>query len=243
MTACHVVKEIAQLDSHGGWALKQPTYIDFGWTIEHKPSQEFTVKGVSVLPSTRGFDVALLDVSTSSNDGTSALPPALAISTQHTSEQEPIAIIGYPALTYDVGIPETRQMIEDLKRLAPGNAKFIAQGAVIREEPRSSFHVFSHFAGTHAGNSGSPVFSTRSPIALIGLHYCCTGLDGTSSAAIPGDQSDCSSIADSVLHVNEAISSVDFGTLVQKLARTKEPSKQQLAAGRVAASHAEFVPE
>jgi V8-like Glu-specific endopeptidase len=214
MTACHVAKDIAQVDpATNTWQLKTDTYVDFSTSVQHAASQEFVVKGISKISAIRGFDVAILQVEGKSRDSAANLPAKLDLALQEVNKQIPIAVIGFPALDDIVGTPTTIKSIERLKAATPQVAKYVSPGQVLSNEPRMSFHVLVHIGSTHAGNSGSPVFSLD-PVQVVGIHYCCTGVDGDGLAARLADSGDCSSTAAANIHSNEAISAADARALI-----------------------------
>jgi hypothetical protein len=226
MTACHVVKDIAKLNpTTKMWNLVSSTYIDFGSTMNHSPSKEFVVHGVSKMSSIRGFDVAVLQVELKSRDSISDLPANLDLDSQGGQKQIPIAVVGYPSFDDTQGTPRTLEVMARVKAANPDGAKFMSPGRVLSNEDRTSFHILVHVSSTHGGNSGSPVFSLN-PIQVVGVHYCCTGPDDTGSMVPPPDTGDCSSSASADIHSNEAISAADARSLIPVLTASTEVGKQ-----------------
>jgi V8-like Glu-specific endopeptidase len=216
MTACHVAAEIASLDATAGvWRLNSITYADFGNDSSHSASKEFELSGVACMSNKTGFDIAILAVSPTSRDTTATLPPALPLASKETAKQVKIAVIGYPAVNYPEGTEKTRELMKLLDDEAPDQSKFVAPGQVMSDEQKGDFHVLTHIAATHAGNSGSPVFSLD-PVEVIGIHYCCTGLSSQSESPTAGSSQDCSSTSSVDIHSNEAISAVDATKLIPK---------------------------
>jgi len=165
------------------------------------------------MSSVPGFDIAVLRVKAKSRDGSVDLPARLDFALQEVSEQIQIAVIGYPGLDYLQGTPFTLATMSKLRVATPQVAKYISPGEVLSDEARASFHVLVHIGATHAGNSGSPVFSLN-PVRVVGIHYCCTGVDDSDGVVSHEVSGDCSSTANSNLHANEAISAVDAKALV-----------------------------
>jgi V8-like Glu-specific endopeptidase len=221
MTACHVAEDIAVLDpATATWKLRTDTYVDFAATFQHSQSMEYVVQGVQKISTIRGFDVAVLQVAAKSRDKSANLPDGLDLDLQVETEQIPVALVGFPALDDPQGTQDTLAMMARLKAATPNVAKYVSPGQILSSEVHPPFHVLTHVASTQAGNSGSPLFSL-SPIKVVGIHYCCTGLDAP-------DKGDCSSTADINIHTNEAISAADARALIPT--QTADATQQQVPA-------------
>lgn len=178
----HVAKEFAS-ESAQGFAfqsyLGQRIHATLDWFHEYERAQEsrFAVREVVWMePASSTFDVALLRINATGEEGQPA-PPAIVLDTGAIATGANvgrwIAVIGYPAL-------DSRANRADQQRIFDGifNYKRLAAGRLTAVESRG---IVSHDATTLGGNSGSAVIDLATGTA-VALHF--GGLAGSNNYAV-----------------------------------------------------------
>lgn len=178
VTNRHVAEQFAR-GSGTGFAFRQfrtgrPVRCSLDWFQEYQQPEEsrFRVSEVVWIEPDSGFDVALLRVAATGEDG-EAPPPVIALDTTAARVGRWIAVIGYPG--YDA-----RANPADQQRIFDGvyDCKRLAAGRITATEGRDVVH---HDATTLNGNSGSAVIDLDSGKA-VALHFA--GAAGRSNVAV-----------------------------------------------------------
>jgi hypothetical protein len=172
-TNCHV---IAQLISATGLPALVPgveVRVDFSEPARHDPSHEFQVESVAGCPTRLGFDVGVLNVTTTSRDNSNGLPPGLPLSSTKYAPQwgtadARVSLIGYPDLQHT-----DEPLYRELESLAPGQfGKIWTPGIGQGIDNTQGFDILLHNGSSDSGNSGSPIIEMKT-FRVVGVHNCC----------------------------------------------------------------------
>ena len=177
----HVAQIVARRSHRGGGVylfspfggIRYGSQIDFNEEVGASAQAALSTKILTYtyLASDAASDVAIGRIKTPEGWNVSPIP----LATRAVEDDEPIAVIGYPAR--DTRVPQSVAHMEryfgglyDVKRYSPGLAMSGAQGDRMRYD-----------ATTTGGSSGSPVFSLDQQ-AVVGLHF--QGIFGRHNSAV-----------------------------------------------------------
>lgn len=177
LTARHVAREFARLDSGHGWRFRigMSASLDLNREQDATGQTEFAITGIVGIHDR--YDLAALAVTETGGSG-QMLPTPLPVATAAPGavQDRTVYVVGYPA--WDGVRNDAAHMREifrdayDVKRLQPGLITSWADGT----------HVLTHDCSTLGGNSGSPVIDLETH-QVIALHYSGTYL--AANNAIP----------------------------------------------------------
>jgi len=183
VTNRHVAQEFAAAAADGKFAFRaaadgREVKASIDWRREYQRPAESVVKVDEVIwiEPDGGYDVALLHVSATDEDGAATPPPIPLMSAPEIADTlaEWVAVIGYPEQSPYNDLLDQQRIFDGIygvKRLAPGTIMSL----------NNDSGTLEHDATTLGGNSGSVLVHLASGKA-VGLHF--GGIEGESNQAV-----------------------------------------------------------